>query len=46
MLLNDLRVYLKYLWTGVKPEREDVEVAIILNKRKTKYETNSRGEDE
>ncbi len=40
MLLNDLRVFFKYLWTGVKPEREDVEVAIILNKRKMKYEQN------
>lgn len=46
MLLNDIRVYFKFLWTGVKPEREDVEIAIILNKRKTKYETNTRGEDE
>lgn len=46
MLLNDLRVYMKYLWTGVKPEREDVEVAILLHKRKTKYETNTRDEDE
>lgn len=42
MLLNDIRVYLKFLWTGIKPEREDVEVAIILNKRKLKYELNTR----
>jgi len=42
MLLNDVRVFLKYLWTGVKPEREDVEVAIILQKRKMKYEQNSK----
>ncbi|MBI9055824.1 MAG: efflux RND transporter permease subunit [Bacteroidales bacterium] len=41
MLLNDVRVYLKYLWTGIKPEREDVEVAIILQKRRMKYEQNS-----
>ena len=40
MLLNDVRVYMKYLWTGMKPEREDVEVAIILHKRKMKYERN------
>ena len=40
MLLNDVRVYMKYLWTGIKPEREDVEVAIILHKRKIKYERN------
>ncbi|MFP4024403.1 MAG: efflux RND transporter permease subunit [Thiohalospira sp.] len=46
MLLNDFRVYMRYLWSGVKPEREDVEVAILLHKRKTKYETNTRDEDE
>ena len=46
MLLNDVRVYLKLLWTGIKPQREDVEVAIILNKRKLKYESNTRGKDE
>ncbi len=46
MLLNDVRVYLKLLWTGIKPEREDVEVAIILNKRKLKYESNTRDKDE
>ena len=46
MLLNDMRVYLKLLWTGIRPEREDVEVAIILNKRKLKYESNTRDKDE
>ncbi len=40
MLLNDFRVYQKYLWTGNKPERREVEVAVILNNRRTKYETN------
>ncbi|MFC2103731.1 efflux RND transporter permease subunit [Bacteroidota bacterium] len=40
MLLNDVRVYLKHLWTGIRPEREDVEVAIILQKRRMKYEQN------
>lgn len=44
MLLNDVRVYLKYLWTGIKPEREEVEVAIILQKRKLKYEKNSQAQ--
>ena len=38
MLLNDTRVYARYLWTGIRPEREEVEVAIIQNKRKLKYE--------
>jgi multidrug efflux pump subunit AcrB len=42
MLLNDFRVFLKYLWTGIRPEREDVEVAILLNKRKMKYEQNRK----
>jgi len=42
MLLNDVRVYLKYLWTGIRPEREEVEVAIILHKRRMKYEKNSQ----
>lgn len=42
MLLNDVRVYLKYFWTGVKPEREDVEVAILLQKRRLEYEKNSQ----
>lgn len=46
MLLNDFRVYMKYLWSGVKPEREDVEVAILLQKRRLKYEKNTRDEDE
>lgn len=40
MLLNDFRVYLKYLWTGTRPEREEVEVAIILQNRRLKYEKN------
>ncbi|PLX19662.1 MAG: AcrB/AcrD/AcrF family protein, partial [Marinilabiliales bacterium] len=38
MLLNDFRVFLRYLWTGVKPEREEVEVAIELRNRRMKYE--------
>jgi multidrug efflux pump subunit AcrB len=46
MLLNDMKVYLRYLWTGVKPEREEVEVAIQLQKRRMKYETNTQDEDE
>lgn len=46
MLLNDMKVYLRYLWTGVKPEREEVEVAIQLQKRRIKYETNTHDEDE
>ncbi|MFA9389765.1 MAG: efflux RND transporter permease subunit [Prolixibacteraceae bacterium] len=33
-LLNDFLVYTRYLRTGIKPEREDVEYAIIHMKRK------------
>jgi len=40
MLLNDFRVYRRYLWTGVRPEREDVEVVIMQEKRKASYEKN------
>ncbi|MEE4197858.1 MAG: efflux RND transporter permease subunit [Bacteroidales bacterium] len=46
MILNDVKVYLKFLWTGIKPEREEVEVAIQLYKRRMKYETNTRDDDE
>ena len=38
MLLNDVRVYFRYIWTDVKPEREDVEIAVIHLKRKMQYE--------
>ncbi len=40
MLLNDARVFVRYLWTGVKPSREEVETAVILEKRKKKFEKN------
>ncbi len=40
MLLNDARVYTRYLWTGVRPSREEVETAIIQNERKLKFERN------
>jgi uncharacterized paraquat-inducible protein A len=33
MMLNDLRVQVKWLWTGVKPQPEEVEKAIIYQKR-------------
>ena len=42
MLLNDIRVYFKYLWTGSKPERESVEVAVMLNNRRRTYEMNGK----
>ena len=40
ILLNDFRVYFKYLLTGKKPKREEVETAVIHHKRKLKYEEN------
>jgi len=40
MLLSDFRVFTKYLWTGVRPEREEVETAVLMNKRKLAYEKN------
>ena len=42
MLLNDFRVYSRKLWTGVKPEREDVEIAIIYQRKKLQFEANGR----
>jgi len=40
MLLNDARVYSRYLWTGVKPSKEEVETAMIQEKRKLRFEKN------
>ncbi|MEZ5069992.1 MAG: efflux RND transporter permease subunit [Bacteroidales bacterium] len=40
MLLNDARVSMKWLWTGIRPSREDVEPAIVQNKRRLKFEAN------
>ena len=45
MLLNDFRVFVKYFFTGSRPEREGVEVAVILHKRKMKYESNGKNEN-
>ena len=44
ILLSDFRVFARYLWTGIKPEREDVEVAIINHKRKIAYTKNGAAE--
>jgi len=40
MLLNDARVYGRYLWTGVRPTREEVEPAYIQEQRKKRFEEN------
>jgi len=40
MLLNDARVYTRYLWTGIKPTREEVETAIIQHEREKRFESN------
>jgi multidrug efflux pump subunit AcrB len=42
MLLNDARVYTQYLWTGVRPSREEVETAIIQHKREIRFEKNRK----
>jgi len=44
MLLNDFRVFTRYLWTGVRPTREEVETAVIMHKRKLAYQKNGMNE--
>ncbi len=45
MLLNDISVYLEFLWTGTRPAREDVETAVVLQKRRKEYENNRSGNE-
>ncbi len=33
MFLNDIRIFIKYIWTGQKPTRESVEKAVLYMKR-------------
>jgi len=33
LMLNDIKVWMKWLWTGVKPTREEVEKAVIYMNR-------------
>jgi len=40
MLLSDVSVFMKKLWTGVKPEREDVEIAVIYQRKRMRFEAN------
>lgn len=40
MILNDFKVHIRRIWTGKKPEREDVEIAVILAKKKNEFLTN------
>jgi multidrug efflux pump subunit AcrB len=42
MLLNDVRVFFRKFWTGVRPEREDVEIAVIQQRRKLMVESNGK----
>jgi multidrug efflux pump subunit AcrB len=37
MMLSDFRVFVRYIWTGVKPTREDVEIAVMNEKRKQRF---------
>jgi multidrug efflux pump subunit AcrB len=45
MLLNDIRVYFRRFWTGVKPEREDMEVAVIHYRRRMMLESNKENDN-
>ena len=45
MLLNDVQVFFRRFWTGVRPEREDVEIAIIHHRRKMMLEANGKNSD-
>ncbi len=40
MLLNDVRVYTRYLWTGVKPHRKRWKPPSFRNKGKLRFESN------
>lgn len=44
ILLNDFRVFTKYLWTGTKPTREEVETVVINHERELKYIRNGKKE--
>jgi hypothetical protein len=37
MILNDFRVYSRYLWTGIKPTPEEVETAMIQEQRRQRF---------
>ncbi|MGM0463815.1 MAG: efflux RND transporter permease subunit [Bacteroidota bacterium] len=41
MLLNDFNVFIRKIWTGVAPEKEDVEAVIIQYRRRKDYEKNN-----
>lgn len=44
MLISDIKVWLRYLWTGIKPEREEVESALIQRRRRLEFEMNGDNE--
>ena len=46
MILNDVRVYRRYLFRGVKPQREEMEIAVIHSKRVIDQSQNYSGEIE
>ena len=46
MLLNDVQVFFRRFWTGIRPEREDVEIAIIHHRRKMMLEANGKSAGE
>ncbi|MBS0010021.1 MAG: efflux RND transporter permease subunit, partial [Bacteroidales bacterium] len=45
MLLNDVNVLIRKIWTGISPEREDVESAIVQLRRRKEAEKNGEEED-
>lgn len=46
MILNDIRVYRRFLFRGIKPEREEMEIAVIHSKRIIDESENYSGEIE
>ncbi len=46
MLLNDFKTYTRYLWTGIMPEREDVEISIIHYRKNIEIHNNKKKEQE
>ena len=46
MLVNDFRVFSRKLWTGKRPEREDVAAAVIHHRRKLLLESSDPASNE
>ncbi|HEC43762.1 MAG TPA: efflux RND transporter permease subunit [Bacteroides sp.] len=46
MLVNDFRVFSRALWTGVRPEREDMAAAVIHHRRKLLLDSNGKNQED